>query len=126
MMTHKFTLKLAALFGALSVMIGAFGAHGLKELLLANQRLDVFEKAITYQFYHTLVLFLVAILMKPYASKYLCWSARFFVFGILIFSGSLYVLALTNHLFIGAITPVGGVFFILGWLSLFRFAYMDL
>lgn len=125
-MTHKRTLKLAALFGLLSVMIGAFGAHGLKDTLLANQRFDVFETAVSYQFYHTLALFLTAILMKASASKYLRWSAYFFAYGIFIFSGSLYALALTNISMLGAITPLGGLLFILGWFSLFKFAHSDL
>jgi uncharacterized membrane protein YgdD (TMEM256/DUF423 family) len=125
-MTYRLTLKITAIYGALSVALGAFGAHGLKDLLLANQRLDVFEKAVSYQFYHTLALFVLAVLMKFYQSKNLAWSSRFFIVGIPIFSGSLYVLAITNYTFLGAITPFGGVFFILGWLSLFRFAYKEL
>ena len=125
-MTHNFTLKLAAIFGSLSVIIGAFGAHGLKDILLENERLDVFETAVSYQFYHTLALFLTATLMKATVCKYLRWSAYFFVCGIFIFSGSLYALALTNISILGAITPLGGLFFILGWFSLFKFAHSDL
>ena len=122
MMTGKRTLQFAALLGAMSVITGAFGAHGLHDLLVENDRLEVFEKAVMYQFYHSLALLLVAILMRFDESKYLSRSAGFFVFGIFIFSGSLYALSLTNYTVLGAITPFGGVSFILGWLSLFRFA----
>jgi len=121
-MTPKLTLQIAALLGAMSVIIGAFGAHGLHNLLIENDRLAIFEKAVMYQFYHSLALLLVAILMRSNESRYLNWSARLFVLGIFIFSGSLYALSITNCTILGAITPVGGVFFILGWLALFRFA----
>jgi len=122
MMTPKLTLQIATLLGAMSVIIGAFGAHGLHDLLIENDRLDVFEKAVMYQFYHSLALLLVAILMRFNENRYLSWSAKFFVFGILIFSGSLYALSITNSTIFGAITPIGGILFILGWLALFRSA----
>ena len=121
-MTRKFTLQIAAISGALSVIIGAFGAHGLHELLVENDKLNVFETAVNYQFYHSLALLLVGVLMRSDKSKFLSQSALLFAFGILIFSGSLYVLSVTNYTVLGAITPVGGVLFILGWLALFRFA----
>ena len=121
-MTRKLILQIGALSGAVSVIIGAFGAHGLHELLIENDRLDVFETAVNYQFYHSLALLLVGILMRSDKSKFLSQSALLFAFGILIFSGSLYALSLTNYTVLGAITPVGGVLFILGWLALFRFA----
>jgi len=121
-MTRKFILQIGALSGAVSVIIGAFGAHGLHELLIENDRLDVFETAVNYQFYHSLALLLVGILMRSDKNKFLSQSALLFAFGILIFSGSLYVLSVTNYTVLGAITPVGGVLFILGWLALFRFA----
>jgi len=121
-MTRKLTLQIAALLGALSVIIGAFGAHGLHDLLIENNRLDVFEKAVMYQCYHSLALLLVAILMRSNESRYLNWSAGLFVFGVFIFSGSLYALSVTNFTIFGAITPIGGILFILGWLALFLFA----
>lgn len=113
-------VKIGALLGAISVMIGAFGAHGLEEVLRENSRLDTFETAVKYQFYHTLALILVGFLMKTNTSKYLAWAANFFILGVLIFSGSLYVLSITNYTVLGAITPIGGLFFIFGWLALFR------
>ena len=117
----KFFLKLAIVFGALAVVIGAFGAHGLKDLLLSNNRLDVYEKAVMYQFFHTFALLFTAFLMRSFSSKYLIWAARFFTMGIFVFSGSLYALAITNFTVLGAITPVGGVCFILGWIFLYVF-----
>jgi len=113
-------IKIAALSGALSVMIGAFGAHGLEALLIENGRLDTFETAVQYQFYHSLALLLVGLLMQNNLSKYLTWTASLFVLGILVFSGSLYVLSISNYTLLGAITPIGGLSFILGWLTLYK------
>lgn len=114
------TLKIATLFGFLSVLIGAFGAHGLEGVLIENQRLETYKTAVNYQFYHTLALLLVGVLMMSNPSKYLIWSAKMFVFGILLFSGSLYLLSLTNYTFIGVVTPIGGLFFIFGWFALYK------
>ena len=114
----KFFLKLAIVFGALAVVIGAFGAHGLKDLLLSNNRLDVYEKAVMYQFFHTFALLFTALIMRSFSSKYLIWAARFFTMGIFVFSGSLYTLAITNFTVLGAIAPVGGVCYITGWIFL--------
>lgn len=118
---HKLWLKIAALLGALSVALGAFGAHALKEIL-STDALNTFETALKYQFIHTLVLFIMAFNYKQLAPKQFLWSARFFALGILFFSGSLYLLLTIKHLqiqglgWIGAITPLGGIFFIIGWL----------
>mgnify|MGYP000113575273 FL=1 len=114
------TLKLAAFFGFLSVLIGAFGAHGLEGVLIENQRLETYKTAVNYQFYHTLALLLVGVLMMSNPSKYLIRSAKMFVYGILFFSGSLYLLSLTNYTFIGVVTPIGGLFFIFGWFALYK------
>lgn len=114
------TLKIAAFFGFLSVLIGAFGAHVLEEVLIANHRLDTYKTAVNYQFYHTLALLLVGILMMTNPSKYLIRSANMFVLGILLFSGSLFLLSLTNYTLIGVVTPIGGLFFIFGWLALYK------
>mgnify|MGYP006082513905 FL=1 len=114
------TLKIAALFGFLSVLIGAFGAHSLEDVLIENQRLETYKTAVNYQFYHTLALLLVGVLMMSNPSKYLIRSAKMFVYGILFFSGSLYLLSLTNYTFIGVVTPIGGLFFIFGWLALYK------
>lgn len=102
--------RIAAVCGFLAVALGAFGAHGLKELLLKNGTTAIWEKAVFYHFIHTVMLFIVA-QMKPF--RVAVWW--FFLAGIVIFSGSLYLLALTDRLWLGAITPVGGVSFLLGW-----------
>lgn len=114
------TLKIATLFGFLSVLIGAFGAHSLEDVLIENQRLETYKTAVNYQFYHTLALLLVGVLMMSNPSKYLIRSAKMFVYGILFFSGSLYLLSLTNYTFIGVVTPIGGLFFIFGWFALYK------
>ena len=116
----KRTIKIAAALGILAVAIGAFGAHGLEPLLSSHGRLATFETAVKYHFYHTLAIFLVGILEGFWQeSKFLKYSVRSFICGIVIFSGSLYLLSLTNILWLGAITPLGGLAFILGWVFLF-------
>lgn len=118
-MSGKNILVLAGISGALAVGLGAFGAHGLEPLLVQNGRLDTFETAISYHFYHTLGLLGLGILalIKP-EWKGLSLAAWGMFLGILIFSGSLYILSLTGITWLGAITPIGGVGFILGWLAL--------
>lgn len=117
-MTAKTVLITAGILGALSVGIGAFGAHGLQDTLTANGRVDTFETAVKYQFYHTLALLLLGILMLNFQQSYLNYAAYAFITGIIIFSGSLYTLSLTNITWLGAITPIGGLAFILGWVFL--------
>lgn len=118
-MSGKNILVLAGISGALAVGLGAFGAHGLEPLLIKNGRLDTFETAVSYHFYHTLGLLVMGILalIKP-DWKGLSLAAWGMFLGILIFSGSLYILSLTGITWLGAITPIGGVGFILGWLAL--------
>ena len=117
-MSAKAVLILAGILGALSVGIGAFGAHGLEATLTANGRVETFETAVKYQFYHTLALLLLGILMLNFQQSYLTYAAYAFTGGIVVFSGSLYVLSLTNMTWLGAITPIGGLGFILGWVFL--------
>jgi uncharacterized membrane protein YgdD (TMEM256/DUF423 family) len=118
-MNGKTILILAGISGALAVGLGAFGAHGLEALLTQNGRLDTFQTAVNYHFYHTLALVGIGILalIKP-DWKGLAFSAWCMVLGILIFSGSLYLLSLSGITWLGAITPLGGLAFILGWCSL--------
>ena len=121
---YKFFLQAGSLLGLIGVGIGAFGAHGLRAKLTAAGRMDTFETAVKYQFYHALALVLVGMLMQqlasnPNALKYLNWSGYGFLIGVLIFSGSLYVLCLTGVTWLGAITPLGGLFMIAGWALLF-------
>ncbi|MDW7694168.1 DUF423 domain-containing protein [Flammeovirgaceae bacterium SG7u.111] len=116
----KTTLSLGAIFSAFAVGIGAFGAHSLKPLLEATQRTETFETAVKYHFYHALGLLFIGILMLHFTSKLLNVAAYLMIAGILIFSGSLYLLCLTNIGILGAITPIGGLCFITAWLVIVR------
>ncbi|WP_092174011.1 DUF423 domain-containing protein [Cyclobacterium xiamenense] len=119
-MTTKSMLQVAAISGALAVIFGAFGAHALEPLLTETGRLDTYQTAVSYHFYHSLALLLVGILYQnnPQMAR-LKLSAWFFLVGILVFSGSLYLLCLSQLTWLGAITPLGGVGFIAGWVFLF-------
>ncbi|MBC3542350.1 DUF423 domain-containing protein [Rufibacter sediminis] len=118
-MTLKTILILGALLSGLGVMIGAFGAHGLSKLLTETGRTETFETAVKYQMYHALGLLLVGVLMAQFpAATGLRLSGLCFLIGILIFSGSLYILCLTGIRWMGAITPIGGLFMIGGWLNM--------
>jgi uncharacterized membrane protein YgdD (TMEM256/DUF423 family) len=114
-MNQRHALIAAGILGALAVCIGAFGAHALKPMLVASGRFDTFETAVRYQFYHVFALLATGILMGQFISAKLKTAALFFVLGIVIFSGSLYVLCFTGIGVLGAITPLGGVLFVLGW-----------
>ena len=113
-MTNSTATRIAAALGLLAVVLGAFGAHGLRDLLGHNGTFGIWEKAVFYHFIHAVMLFILA--ERNQLPKVAWWS--FFV-GILIFSGSLYLLAVTNARWLGALTPVGGVGFIVGWCCLF-------
>ncbi|MBX2966028.1 MAG: DUF423 domain-containing protein [Cyclobacteriaceae bacterium] len=115
-MNTKTTLLTGALMGLLGVALGAFGAHALKPMLLESGRLETFELAVRYQFYHAGALLITGILQHLFPVGLLRWSALLFVVGILLFSGSLYALCFTGVTAIAMITPVGGVCFIAGWL----------
>jgi uncharacterized membrane protein YgdD (TMEM256/DUF423 family) len=112
-------LAAGAIFALLAVLLGAFAAHGLKSTLDAY-RLGIFETAARYQMYHAFALLIAgAIASRPgYSPRWLRAAALAFGFGILLFSGSLYALALTGIGWLGAVTPLGGVAFVLGWLAL--------
>lgn len=117
-MKAKSILLSGALFAILSVMIGAFGAHALQSILLGNGRLSTFETAVQYHIFHALALLIVGALEIKICSRQFRIAAIFFTVGIIIFSGSLYILAILNIPIMGAITPFGGVAFIIGWLFL--------
>lgn len=119
MINTRQTLLIASFSGVLAVSLGAFGAHALKPLLVENGRLDTFELAVRYHFYHTLALLAIGLLMDRYNPKTLSLSALFMLIGMLLFSGSLYVLAILNTTSVALITPIGGVFLIGGWGLLF-------
>ena len=110
-------LIIAALLGATGVMLGAFAAHGLRGKLPENL-FNAFETGVTYQFYHALALIVLALWLKQTSSPWLVASGYLWLAGVVLFSGSLYALALTGIKWFGPITPIGGVLFILGWLAL--------
>ena len=112
---QKTFLIIASILGALSVAIGAFGAHGLKTLLENNGRLANFETAVKYQFYHVFAILACSLLMDKFNEKWLSYANYSFIGGILFFSGSLYILSISNITKWGAVTPIGGLLFILGW-----------
>ncbi len=119
-MSARLILQLAAVLGALTVAIGAFGAHGLRPMLEASGRFETFETAVRYQFYHLLALLAVGALatarpdLRGLDTVALLWLA-----GIVIFSGSLYAICFTGITKFGAVAPLGGLLLIAGWVRLF-------
>jgi uncharacterized membrane protein YgdD (TMEM256/DUF423 family) len=111
-------LVAGALLAAVAVIAGAFGAHFLKTKL-TPESLQTFETAVRYQFYHAFGLLAVGILYESFPGKLLKWSGNLFITGIILFSGSLYILCgLPSMKWAGAITPIGGLCFITGWILL--------
>lgn len=117
-MKPKSLLIFGSLFMALAVAFGAFGAH-IVENMLTPERFDVYLTAVQYHFYHALGLLIVGAISFHIKNKWMQWSGYSLIAGIFIFSGSLYMLTLLDIGWLGAITPVGGVAFILGWVFLF-------
>ena len=120
---HKGFLKTAAILGALSVALGAFAAHGLKQILSVDL-LQTFETGVRYQFYHVFALLATGILYAAFPGKLMKMAGYLFITGIILFSGSLYLLCYVKHNelplnWVGAITPFGGAAFIAGWAMLF-------
>ena len=116
-MTAKSVLIIATILGALSVALGAFVAHGLKKLVDVYY-LDIFEKAVRYQFYHTFAIALCGLILLSKTELNLQSAVWLFLAGIFFFSGSLYLMTLTQMKWLGAITPIGGICFIGGWLMM--------
>jgi uncharacterized membrane protein YgdD (TMEM256/DUF423 family) len=122
---HKGFLKIGAFLGALTVILGAFAAHTIKSRVTTDV-LTVFETGVRYQMYHVFAIFLAAILYKEFPTKNMVWAGKLFLVGIIIFSGSLYLLTYVkavgadNFLWLGAVTPFGGMAFISGWGLLFK------
>ena len=110
----KVILSLAACSAMISVVLGAFAAHGLKSKLSENL-LTTFQTGVQYQMYHSLALILLVVLYRQMPQPLIMYSASFMFAGIILFSGSLYMLALTQIKWFGPITPIGGVCFIIGW-----------
>lgn len=115
--TAKLFLSLGSISGFLAVMIGAFGAHGLKDKM-TEEMMAIYKTGVEYHFYHTLALLIVGVIALHCKSALLTASGWSMVAGILIFSGSLYVLPMTGITKLGAITPIGGLVFIIGWILL--------
>ncbi len=111
----QIVVRIAAILGLAGVSLGAFGAHSLEELLIKNNRIDVWETAVLYQFVHALSLLALAGAGNHYCTR---WVVLSWTVGTVIFSGSLYALALTNVGILGAVTPVGGGLFLVGWARL--------
>lgn len=120
---HKHYLSIACFLGAITVVMGAFGAHALKALV-DEHSLSVYDTAIRYQFFHTLALALTALIYKIHPNKLVRLAGLFFLLGIICFSGSLYLLTYKavigseGFAWAGPITPIGGLFFITGWVLL--------
>lgn len=110
-------LSIAAVSAFLAVALGAFGAHGLRERL-SPDLLAVFEVGVRYHMYHALALLGVALALERWPSAAITWAGWCFVAGTVVFSGSLYVLAIGGLRWMGAITPLGGLAFLAGWLLL--------
>lgn len=115
MKTQQLFLFLGSLLSGLSVAIGAFGAHGLRKILEASNRMDTFETGVKYQMYHSIGLLFLGLLMYKMESPLLNYAGYAMITGIFIFSGSLYILCLTGVTKWGAVTPIGGLFFLIAW-----------
>jgi uncharacterized membrane protein YgdD (TMEM256/DUF423 family) len=112
-MNSQTAFRISAVMGFLGVALGAFGAHGFHDLLMKNARLATWDTAVLYHLAHAVALLVIAAL-QPFRRA--AWWLLFA--GVLVFSGTLYVLALTNVKWLGAITPIGGLAFLAGWLAL--------
>ncbi len=117
-------LSVAVLLGALSVILGAFAAHKLRTMT-SPDIVAIFETGVRYQFYHVFALFMAALLSEKIHNKWLIWAGNCFITGIILFCGSLYALTAlaiaesTHRTLVGMVTPIGGIFFILGWIFLY-------
>jgi uncharacterized membrane protein YgdD (TMEM256/DUF423 family) len=120
---NKTFLSAGALSGIIAVILGAFGAHGLRKIASPDV-IDAFKTGVQYQMYHTLALLVVAIVYDRLQNNWVKWSGYLFSMGIIFFSGSLYLITglkayeKTVPVVVGIITPLGGLVFILGWISL--------
>lgn len=113
----KLFLAIAAISGALAVLLGAFGAHMLKQTV-SSELLEVYKTGVQYQFYHTFALLAVGIIGRQYPSGILKWSGYLFIAGTAIFSGFLYLLAITGIKALGMIVPIGGLLLVAAWICL--------
>ncbi len=122
---HKGLLKAGAFFSAIAVILGAFAAHALSSRLLPDE-LAIFETGVRYQMYHAFAIIITGILYKEFTQRETIWAGKAFIFGIIIFSGTLYLLTYfksagnSGMFWLGAVTPIGGTLLIGGWLLLLR------
>jgi len=124
MTSARFPLLAGAVAGAIAVVLGAFGAHALRGVL-DERALATWHTAVEYQFWHALALLAVGVLARARTTRAATVAAIAFVAGIVLFCGSLYMLALGSPRIVGAITPFGGVAFIAGWIALAAHAARD-
>lgn len=125
-MIVKITFLFAAAAGGLAVVLGAFGAHGLRGKV-EDRLLETFQTAVEYQMFHSLALLVVAVLMQQWGrSLSLEITSYAFMLGMLLFSGSLYGLVLTEMKWLGPVTPIGGLCFIVGWLALLYAGFQNI
>jgi uncharacterized membrane protein YgdD (TMEM256/DUF423 family) len=121
---YKNYVIIAAVFGGLAVVLGAFGAHGLERVSSDEKILHGFHTGVQYQMYHALALLAIGIMVEKFHHKWIKWAGNCFIAGIILFSGSLYLLTFLKIQessavkFVGPVTPLGGVFLIAGWLFL--------
>ena len=108
----------ATIFGALAVILGAFGAHWL-DGKISEKMLQSYKTGVQYQFYHSLALLAVGLLMNHNPSKYLRWAGNLFMVGIIVFSGFIYIMAITNIRALGIVPAFGGLIWITAWIFLF-------
>ena len=124
-MTARKTIITGTVFMALAVAFGAFGAHIVEDMLTPD-RFDVYQTAVEYHFYHALGLLLIGAISQHLSdSSWLRWSGILITAGIFIFSGSLYLLTLTDTGWLGAVTPIGGAAFIAGWVCLATAVFLE-
>ena len=110
-------IKIGIIFSMLTVIIGAFGAHSLSNVI--GDKMETFKTGVQYEMFHSLALIIIGILSKVFEVD-LSGAAYFFIAGIMLFSGSLYLISIYKYSFLGMIAPIGGVCFIIGWILLFH------
>lgn len=121
---YRSYLVMGAFFGALAVILGAYGAHGLQDAVTDEKLIHGFQTGVQYQMYHSLALLAVGIIYEKIPGRFVKWAGNLFIAGIILFSGSLYLLTLLGNMqssavkIVGPVTPVGGLLLIVGWLFL--------
>jgi uncharacterized membrane protein YgdD (TMEM256/DUF423 family) len=123
MFTQKQIILTGSALCGLAVALGAFGAHAFKTLLVQYNKVDTYELGVRYHFFHAIALLLIALLMDKVDAKIARNSATCILIGTLLFSGSLYIMSLFNTNSVALITPIGGIFLLIGWGLLFYSAW---